>query len=55
MIRILIALLLTTSLFMGCTATSCVCGRGHTNPTYVCHKCPCECPNCDYTDCEERP
>jgi hypothetical protein len=29
----------------------CRCGKSYIADWKTCHKCPCECPSCDYRDC----
>jgi hypothetical protein len=40
-----------TCLVPSTAEAGCRCGRSYISESYTCHKCTCECPKCDYSDC----
>ena len=53
--RLFLPALVLASAFFSVAPTpaeaGCRCGRSYISESYTCHKCPCECPSCDYRDC----
>lgn len=48
------ALVLATAFFSVAPTPAeagCRCGKSYIADWKTCHKCPCECPSCDYRDC----
>lgn len=46
-----LVVLLVAGLTPEVAEAGCRCGNSYISEYKTCHKCPCECPSCDYRDC----